>query len=375
MNGTSFSQGSDLNLLRRHSQNDTITEPPAKMTFSNPVSISNSAIRLTPCVLTFYLTHHEMPSHCAYRHLKAISLETEHGSLADYHQVEKINTYIGKANLSNGEHCGKGIVFDAEHFPPLRGQHCKLSALALIDAYCSDILTQKKIPLLSERQKCPKNKPILSVRKIAKKHNSIQGEVLQVCDLEKIAMDMGYKVEILTVENEIDFVTKISERIGKQFLITFYSLNIHKPSGIELSESPHQHTEHASVISKYFAGYHTVTLNHWGESSTGIPISDLFISTSNLAAYRSPENYWINNKTKISLADEPRIRHSGEKDYKYRLHCDSAMKIIYITGNNKEEFEKRYIKSIVPSAGSGFRKILFAIEPDMSHPRWKQHNQ
>lgn len=268
-----------------------------------------------------------------------------------------INEYELQRDISHGI----GIQLKKEFHPPHRGEHCKLSALALLDAYFSDLLGKNSIPLLAE-----KNAPT-SLRKIAKTFGSRQGEILQVDILKNIAEHLGYHVELVRAACLSDFRRCIEENVSHKGIITFYSIMNENPYNIKQSANAfyEERLEHAAVISKYDKERDVCTLNYWGEKFPGSPVALLFNSNQKLKKTRNMEFYNVSMKQHRHLHTEPEIGVLGKKEYKYTL-----IPQLYSLGRRLYEFTD-YMETLTPVPDSGFHGVTMIIEPNTAHARWR----
>jgi len=177
-----------------------------------------------------------------------------------------------------------------------QGQICKPTALANLDYYYSDLHKVPNIPLNKNSKGLFANQlnehaansvATNSIRKIAKQHGSLQGEVLQADLLEKIVQDMGYSAKSLTPTNLQEFTDHVANELQKNhpLLVCFSVVNRidNKEQGLKLGHpNPYTSnggkTEHACLITGFNAQNNTVTIAHWGKTYSNIPIDHLYRS-------------------------------------------------------------------------------------------------
>ncbi len=246
------------------------------------------------------------------------------------------------------------LNIDEKLFPPPRGGHCKISALAHLDAIKSKEHGIINVPLLSlqsgER----------SVRKIAKEHNSVQGEVLQKQDLCEIAKEIGYGTQILScpdVENFRDTIYQCLKENNPP-LVVFPVASNGKP---RTESNPPEWCEHGALIVGLDPKTSEVTLAHWNETYGKIPLDRLYKSMQNLKPTRSQESYltiWKQNGKR-------NIRNPIPPNY------GGGYKYPDVTSAKEGYKHENLLQSITPANNTGFKNCLFSFVPDLSHPRWK----
>lgn len=212
--------------------------------------------------------------------------------------------------LKEGKKIPPIALFTPEIFPPTRGCHSKISALALLDNYKTKEFGIENISLLFLKTNSP------NVRKIAKKYSSVQGEVLQREDFCNIAKKMGYQTSILHCPNLDIFRKTIYKCLEeKNPPIVVFPVD---PNGYPRTErNPPEWSEHGAVISGFDPITSMITIAHWGRTDQ-VSLDQLYNSMQQLKSTRSQDK-----------------------------------------------------KSIVPTEGSGFKNCLFLFTPDLSDPRWK----
>ncbi|UXK10727.1 hypothetical protein NYP80_10175 [Erwinia pyrifoliae] len=270
-------------------------------------------------------------------------------------ELEKLNREIIKYELKYSQSNCVTVELKEDFYPPRRGEHCKIYALALVEAFYADSMAIKKIPLLAEKGN------VESIRKIAKKFNSVQGEVLQSSDLKKIAEYMGYEVELINLRTSSELSEYIEKYIGDSGLITFFRFNPDMPYGMMLDSSHIEsgQSEHAAVISGFDKKRNICTLNDRKGALMGVPIEDLFLSGNGLLTTRSQESYRTDFASKRSLCDAGQIESRGRHAYKYPV-------ILEESDNNA-----KFMTTIVPTEASGFKALLMRLKPNLEHERWK----
>lgn len=270
-------------------------------------------------------------------------------------------------SVSNSNIYKMSCPFNREDLPiSNRGGHCEIAALATIDSRQARIYGVPKMPLLAQKQ------DVISVRNIAKRHNSAQGEVMQINDFKGIAEEMGYEVTILRPENQDMFINIIkSHTIADKPIVVLYSFDSNNKHGINLNSYSKPFMRMPSVISEFNEKKETVTLNHYGRVREKIPVKDLFTSMNNL-----PDT---NSKIKFIAYKKDEELEGAELEYvkKVRKHltdndvCTLTCKYTEYRNSfyNISKIE-RVVESVTPIPGSGFKNVVVSIEPDKKHSRW-----
>lgn len=247
------------------------------------------------------------------------------------------------------------------------GHTCKPTALANLDHYFADLHKVQNIPLYKNSKGIYENQlnnyadnsaPATSIRKIAKQHGSVQGEVLQSDQLREIAQDMGYSTKSLSPANTEEFTHHVASELQKGHpLLVCFSVSKGEenvPLGFpKIFSSDDGKKEHAGLITEFNARNNTVSIAHWGNTYQNIPIDFLYRSMNTLPDTRKQEIY---KKTGSSL-DQIRARNK----FKYDLVDKNEVK------NSRSNTLQA---SITPERNSGFKNRLFVITPDLSNKRW-----
>jgi len=252
------------------------------------------------------------------------------------------------------------------------GHICKPTALANLDHYYSDLFKVPNIPLRKNSKGIYENQlnryagnstATSSIREIAKRHYSVQGEVLQSDQLKKIAQDMGYSAKSLTPENLEEFTNHVAKGLQQnQPLLVCFAVSKGEdgvPMGLpKIFSSDGGKAEHACLITGFNAQNNTVTIAHWGNTYSNIPIDFLYRSMNTLPDTKEQEIYKKRNSTPDEIM--------GGMPPKY----DLAGK------NEREDLPAAALReSITPEKNSGFKNRLFVITPDLSNERWKFNSQ
>lgn len=298
----------------------------------------------------------------------------------------EINKFEMARELYSDE--GIGIRFEAGDAPPRKGHHCKLAALALLDAYFARQKGVNKIPLLAQKQA----EAGISFRKLAKiLFGSVQGEVLQVNDYMKLFELIGYDVKLCKANNLEDLFALIMEYGKDHGIIYFYQVDFKDVSegyvnalfGISTKKTTHQiqeFREHATVISKCYPGEDksgknaVVTINHWERSFVGVPLYLLMESNLTLVKTRSPEYYVQNADIKLHDTPEKSPGTPLDESYKYKIRTQDAIAEISEPNSDLPETHQTFKKSKTPAEGSGFQGVIMFAKPNENHIRWKEEN-
>lgn len=221
------------------------------------------------------------------------------------------------------------------------GHNCKITAIATVEKYYAQSVGLTPIPLHKSTGFGHSKFPF-SIRSIAKKHGSYQGEVLETVRWKEIADDLGYETELVDFNHNIAlFRHQIKTQLdsGNLVLACFaVDRESHKPTtDYDLNTS----NEHAAVISHYDEATDSITILHW-QKEYNVPLKDFYESSMVLPSKRNPEYYVCNKRNHFDffsknydLADEQN---------------DSALKTMWTT------------KTIVPREDSGFKGKLLVIK-------------
>lgn len=211
------------------------------------------------------------------------------------------------------------------------GSNCKSVAIAAIDKKYAGDLNEPSFPLHKT------DKYAFSIRQLAKRHGSVQGELLQIGQLKNILTDLGYDNNIQSFENYTDFLEQVqnSLQIG-HLLIAFFAVN---RKTREPSTEYDGGNEHAAIIHGIEKDEQQTLLHitHDGKNQTA-PAELFFESTSVLPNERDPEYYFkTSNQRKYQLNQQ---------------QTDESLKW------------NSTIKSIIPIKDSGFKqKIIIVKKP------------
>ncbi|PWU06696.1 MAG: hypothetical protein C5B47_07200 [Verrucomicrobia bacterium] len=245
--------------------------------------------------------------------------------------------------------------------PPRRGAHCKISALALFDAYHTEATNIRNVPLLALKR------DVISIRRISKKHHSVQGEVLQRQDLCNIAKDIGYDAEVIQCKDITQFGNTIYECLKKNNppLVVF---PVDSDGGPRIAKEPSELCEHGALITGFNPQTLEVTLAHWGKTFGKIPLWKLYASMQSLLPRRLQEIYLLkykNDKTR-ALHNPIPTKYEG---YKYPDIFDMVgrMGTVYQSDDYRDENLR---ESMIPKKGTGFKNCLFVFTPNPESERW-----
>lgn len=117
------------------------------------------------------------------------------------------------------------------------------------------------IPLRAQKQ------PILSLRKMAKKRGSVQGEILQFETLGQLAGDMGYESESVDFKQDFNLFLNTIIKALQQGNYPILAFAVDKMSGFPDNNPQNpQDQEHACVITGYLRNTDEVNITHWGKT-------------------------------------------------------------------------------------------------------------
>jgi hypothetical protein len=210
------------------------------------------------------------------------------------------------------------------------GHNCKPTAIAAVEKFFADQLGFQAIPLHKKKT------ALVSIRQLSKTKGSRQGELLEVRQLSEIFMDLGYKTELIDVQDNYDaFQYHVTENIKKgNLVIACFAVN--RLTGLP-STHYERNNEHAAVLHGFNDETGELEITQWGKVRK-TTMKEFYASSLLLPKQRKPE-YYVN------------IKHV-DKNRKYHLHTDQ-------TGTY---LPAHYKKSITPTPNSGFRGKLIVIK-------------
>ena len=215
------------------------------------------------------------------------------------------------------------------------GHICKPTALSFIEQYYGKQIGFSPIPLRKAHIQP------YSLRQLAKKHGSVQGEVLEITRLQEMCTDLGYETEIVDFSDNYPlFKQSIIKQISaNNLIIGFFAVNRYTAS----PTPEYDDNEHAAVINGFDEENDTITMTHWGREHV-TPFKAFYKSTQCLPSHRAPEYYF-------------NIKHV-DRVKKYE-RCPIQDDTVFSIAHNIK-------KSITPIADSGFRaKILVIKQPKL----------
>ncbi|PWU06695.1 MAG: hypothetical protein C5B47_07195 [Verrucomicrobia bacterium] len=241
-----------------------------------------------------------------------------------------------------------------ELHPPCRGNHDKISALALFDAYRTEATDFKNVPLLALKE------DVISLRRISKSHNSAQGEVLQRKDLCNIAKDIGYDTQEFHCEDITEFGKTIYQCLKENNPPLVVFLADPQDGNPTTERRLLEECEQAALIIGFDPRTLEVTLAHSGKTYKEIPLSQLYKSMQNLRSTRSQEYYWrVYKDNKTRGLSNPIPKYGGYESPKYP---------------SMSAGEANLLESTIPQEGTGFKNSLFVFTPNPESERWETRN-
>ncbi len=220
------------------------------------------------------------------------------------------------------------------------GHNCKPTAIATIDQYYGQKFGFTPLPLHKEK------KHPISIRELAKRHGSLQGELLEMRQMEKILNDLGYETEVVDFNNHPDlFKHTIKKSLAAgDMVIACFAVDTYTGAP---TFNPKGDTEHAAIINGINEDLGLIKMIHW-EEEYQTTIDTFYYSSISLPHTRSPE-YYVNVKERGQQRDKMR------KYDKAAAQDDSALSL----GARK---------TITPEIGSGFGgKLLIIKEPKLEN--------
>lgn len=213
------------------------------------------------------------------------------------------------------------------------GHNCKITAIAAIDQYYAQQLGFLPIPLHKN-----KSSPV-SIREIAKKNGSVQGELLEVQRIQQIFADIGYETELVDFKsNPALFRETIINNIQSGHLIVaFFAVDRQTAE----PTTRYENNEHAAIINGIEEDTGVMEIVHW-DKRRKTSVDEFYRSSMALLDERAPEYYchikWINKVKKYDLVNSHFAAYPGVK------------------------------KSIVPQANTGFRgKLVVVKKPELKN--------
>ncbi|HEX7985585.1 MAG TPA: hypothetical protein VF616_18860 [Duganella sp.] len=272
-----------------------------------------------------------------------------------------------------------GVQISLQEVMIQNGHDCKLMALANLDNYYASALKIPNIPVhknhqgffVDERNEYgAKANPNVSVRQMAKKYGSLQGEILESRILGKVAQEMGYSSQVLAPKNLDEFKRHITKQLskGRPMVACFAVSKGHAGDApLGFPSNIYKDNEHACVISGIDTNGETITISHWGNKFV-VPTSAFYQSMNLLPQTREAETYKKTNE--IPLFTEKTRTEIHRNSTSVRL-MGSYLKYDLVHENNAPNPNPSDVRtSISPKRKSGFNNRLFVITPNAANPRW-----
>lgn len=274
----------------------------------------------------------------------------EHHKFLEDRQVHKVETSQYQiANKFNISELGlKSWQFNFTSFNQY-GETCKTQSIANIDTYFAAKFGYRRIPMFKHMHEfLPKNKRVnLSIRELAKRFGSRQGEILEKETVQKIGEHLGYKVNVIEFNDIDDFKCHIKTHICEEIpLMIMFGLNRFNLLPIKYDET----NEHAAVIHG-FKNSGDKVIYSCDCHKIEVKIEDLYLSNKSLPITRLQEVYSKSGSVKHISGQK---YQNGKAFFKYHLVED-----VDIMSLKKVKF----IPSVIPKIGSGFNSVIFAFSP------------
>lgn len=229
------------------------------------------------------------------------------------------------------------------------GETCKIQAVANIDTYYACQQRYRRIPMFKHMHNfLSEDKRInLSVRELAKRNKSKQGEILERGMLKKVIEELGYSVKLLDFNNIPQLMTHVKNNVCKHIpMIVMYGLN-RANAYPELFDGAN---EHAAIIHGYKDDGNTIIYSCNQREITCSAV-ELFNSNQSLPTTRSQEFYKENEEI-------------TSMEFQYYDKRKPFLKYVSVKEHAiKEVKEEELIKSIIPQEDTGFKGVLFAVSP------------
>lgn len=159
------------------------------------------------------------------------------------------------------------------------GHNCKTVAIAAIDQYYGKLLDYPYFPLHKAK------KHAFSIRQLAKRKGSVQGELLEIQQITDCFSDLAYETKIIKCHDVNHFQKSIQENLTQgNLMIGFFSVD--RTSG--QPSSNYVNNEHAAVI--HGLEGENLVFTHWNKKYQS-SVHDFFHSSQALPKQRKPEYY------------------------------------------------------------------------------------
>lgn len=215
----------------------------------------------------------------------------------------------------------QAIKIDIKPLPQV-GSLCKIVSIASIEQYYAAECGYEALPLRANnrtqneanamRLHNNKNRIIntqdsnrlFSIRKLAKRNDSVQGEVLQFGNWVKNLNDLGYETNTIDFNNDFHaFIDGVTHAL-KQGNLPLIAFAVSEESGHPDPEpNDPEAREHATIISGYHPETDEMTIQHWGNTYV-VDAVTLFNSSRALAMTRKQEFYQLNPQYQPYLKQE-----------------------------------------------------------------------
>lgn len=209
---------------------------------------------------------------------------------------------------------------------PQTGSNCKSTAIATADATFASDLGFENIPLHKSTTHA------FSIRELAKRHRSMQGELLQINQLNSMLSDLGYENNVVVCETYDLFKENIQNSLEQgDLIIACFAVN-------RETRLPYQYdggNEHATVIYGINTDTDELYMAHDNKEFV-IYARDFYDASTQLPLKREPEYY---------------VRIGGSQKYAV---LDNQQDEVLLTQKVK--------KSITPELDSGFQKKLLVVK-------------
>ncbi len=226
-----------------------------------------------------------------------------------------------------------------------RGHLCKIVVIAMIEQYYAQQMGFVTIPLNKNRNPIKSYQTFKSIRQyIKEQYGSVQGEMLEIKQVDGALRNLGYKTSLVEFTNQFDlFKQVIIESITAGNLI-FIAFSVDLAEGTPTTTpSEDDKNEHAAVIHGFDDECEHVYITHWGQEWI-CTFKELYDASLTLLDTRAVE-YYQNLSQGRTL-----------KGYKHEL-----IKVEDITEKNRVTIRE----SVKPQLDSGFRGRLIVVEkPD-----------
>lgn len=256
------------------------------------------------------------------------------------------------------------------------GHICKPAALANLDRYYAARYGIANVPLRKNalgrypfeyRNRALLDNPAnesLSIRQIAKRHGSLQGEVLCRQTLRDIGQELGYDSRELRPRNVSEFLHAVNDALGQSIPVFIcYAMGADRLPSLLYRDNPSN--EHAGLIVGYHAAQSRLTIASDGRLYHDLCAHRLWRASRALPPQRGVEHYL--KPSKVSTHD------SSQPKYIIPLFgwgIGGAPNVAIERLIQAQQIQVHATPVLAPP-DSGFQGVLILFTPAVEHERWR----